>query len=462
MRPSTGFGAALPGSPSSSALEKFGPAGGQLGVGQHVPGRLRLAAAQNTGAAMRLTLGLARHSGDWNSSPTALQHLRKAFLERCGIPELEVRIETLDLSDVKKMLRCRMILATSNNPIAFQPAETEALRQYVLGGGTLWINDSSSSESDVFDAAFRADAARILPAGKLAALPMEHPFFTACYDLSRGYKGFRVPPGDKYRVNYIEAIDAPAGPDLPARAGLIYTRNDYADGLEIDPRMDAGMKSLTDLTNAEMQEASLRFGMNLLAYCLGPQGMKLPSPPQSTAEFEKIYRYGGPPLPAFDDFTQRVDQWQKPIWQAEKEWCNPAGMSFITEDGTGMIELNFTGGPKDKAALTRNLAANLSAAQALVFDLHSSLGRGFNVSLLFAAKDGKSYETRPVFVRPGWNRNLRFPLNLGDMKSSASRPPWKDYNTPLEPRNSIERVTVLIYNLSDSGTVKLGPIRAQK
>ena len=46
------------------------------------------------------------------------------------------------------------------------------------------------------------------------------------------------------------------------RAAIIYTRNDHADGLEIDPRMNAGMKSLTDLTNAEMLESSLRFGMN--------------------------------------------------------------------------------------------------------------------------------------------------------------------------------------------------------
>ncbi|MCY3020393.1 MAG: hypothetical protein NTW87_15345, partial [Planctomycetota bacterium] len=75
---------------------------------------------------------------------------------------------------------------------------------------------------------------------------------------------------------------------------------------------------------------------------------------------------------------------------------------------------------------------------------------------------GAAYETRPVFVRPGWNRNLRIPLNLGDMKSGASKQPWKEYDTPFEPRNDIQRITFLFYNLGDSGAVKLGPLKLEQ
>jgi len=297
---------------------------------------------------------------------------------------------------------------------------------------------------------------------------MEHPFYKSCYDLSKGYKGFRIPPGDKYRQDYMEAVMVPdeqaaAKGVQTLRAGIIYTRNDYADGLEIDPRMNAGMKSLTDLTNAEMQEASLRFGMNLLAYSMGSNAPKLPPPPENTAQFEKLYRYNGPALGALDDFTVTQDKWNKPIWGAEKDWCNDTQMWLLDDkkEDSKVISVRFSGGPKFKAAITRQVSTDLSNAEALVFDLMSDLKSGCNISLLFNTKDGKAYECRPVFARPGWNRGLRFPLALGDMKSGHSKEPWKEYDTAFEPRNQVERITLLIYNLNEDGAVKMGPIRVE-
>jgi hypothetical protein len=222
------------------------------------------------------------------------------------VPELEVVLDTLDLPDVAKLRRCGLVLITSNLPIAFTPAELAGMRQYILGGGTLWVNDSSSSDSEDFDRAFRAAIPQILPDAKLTQLPMDHPLFSACYDLRAGFKGYRVPPGDKYRQNFIEAIVLPNADPALQRAGLIYTRNDYADGMVIDPRMNAGMKSLTDLTSGEMLESSLRFGINMVAYSLGPQSLTLPPPPEMSAEFEKLYRYNGLPLDALDDFSVKT------------------------------------------------------------------------------------------------------------------------------------------------------------
>ena len=148
----------------------------------------------------------------------------------------------------------------------------------------------------------------MIPGGELEKLPLEHDFFVACYDLRNGFKGYRIPPGDKYRQDYLEAVFIPEQPPvIPAanakaevvdvaewtkhrRAGIIYTRNDYPDGLGIDPLLNTGMKSLTDFTQGEMLESSTRWGMNLVAYALGSQGVKLPPPPETTAEFEKLYR----------------------------------------------------------------------------------------------------------------------------------------------------------------------------
>ena len=104
----------------------------------------------------------------------------------------------------------------------------------------------------------------------------------------------------------------------------------------------------------------------------------------------------------------------------------------------------------------------MSKTRALVFDLHSGLTQGLNVSMMFYCKDGKVYESRAVFIRPGWNRNMRFPLEMGDMKSNSGATPWKNYDNPFEPRDKVERIAVLIYNLTETGTVKVGPIREQK
>jgi hypothetical protein len=225
------------------------------------------------------------------------------------------------------------------------------------------------------------------------------------------------------------------------------------------------MKSLTDLTNGEMLESSLRWGMNLVAYSMGKQGLRLPPPTETLAEFEKIYRYNtGPELPVLDNFTVLEDHYKKPVWIAEKDWCNETALEIVDDKAEKgkVARVTCKAGEKFKAAITRASDCDLSATHALVFDLHSTLTQGFNVALLFHRKDGKAFESRVVFVRPGWNRNLRFPLEMGDMKSDAGPQPWKNYDTPFEPRNAIDRMSVLLYNLNESGTVIIGPIREQK
>ena len=408
-------------------------------------------------SALKLTLGLARHSGDWDSSPTALHHLATAFKERSGLPEVEVRVRTLALTEPKALAACHLLLITSNDPILFARAELEGLKAYVEGGGMLWVNDSSASGDERFDHAFRRELSASLPAWRLERMEPAHAFFRSAYNLSRGYKGYKVPPGDKYRVEYIEGceVDGKAG-----RGGVVYTRNDYADGLEIDPRHVAGRISLTDLTPDEMLEGSLRFGINLLAYALGAQAPRLPPPPEGAAQFEKLYRYRGPELKPFDSFEQALQDDGRPIWQAE-EWGNPAQAGTLLTGEGRVMKVVFKGGTKAKAAVGRKVELDLSGAKSIILDLHSSLAHGFNVALLFQALPaGTGFESRPVFVRPGWNRNLRFPLELDDFKSSRSG--WKGYDSAFKPRAEIVRIAVLLYNLEEDGEALIDSLRIEK
>ncbi|MCW8133405.1 MAG: DUF4159 domain-containing protein, partial [Planctomycetota bacterium] len=407
-----------------------------------------------TGHMLRVTLGLARHAGDWNSSPTALYHLATAFMERSGLPDVKAEVKNVALSDPEALAACRVVLITSNDPIAFTPAERAGLRAYLDKGGLVWVNDSSASGDERFDTAFRRDLETVAPGARLLKMDRSEAFFRSAYDLSRGYKGYRIPPGDKYREEFVESLTV----GNAARPALIYTRNDYADGLEIDPRNIAGRASLTDLTPEEMLEGSLRFGINLVAFSLGAEAPRLPPPPESSAQAAKLYRYSGPDLPVFDAFEPGADGVSE--WNAE-EWGNPTQAEHVNLDRGRALKVTFKSGEKSKAAVTRSVDVDLSDAKALVLDLHSSLAHGFNVAVLFQTRpDWDGYECRPVFVRPGWNKNLRFPLNLDDFKSSKSE--WKAYDRPFAPRTQVARITILLYNHESDGAAILDNLRVER
>ncbi|MBI3830120.1 MAG: DUF4159 domain-containing protein [Planctomycetes bacterium] len=409
------------------------------------------------GQILRVTLGLAKHAADWNSSPTALHNLSTAFKERCGLPDVESTVKIVALTDRAALSACRVILITANDPIAFTPAERDGLRAYITGGGLVWVNDSGPSGDERFDAAFRRELPAIVPGAKLERIDASHPLFRSAYDLSRGFKGYRIPPGDKYRQEFIEVL----APDKPgARVGLIYTRNDYADGLEIDPRNIAGRPSLTDLSADEMLEGSLRFGVNVIAYALGAEAPRMPPPPESAAQASKFYRYSGPELPAFDDFSKENDANAQPLWVAE-DWGNPAVLAYANIEKGRALKVAFTKGAKSKAAVTRDLGLDLSKSKSIVLDLYSSLPHGFNVALLFQTRPGwVGYECRPVYVKPGWNRNLRFPLDLDDFKSAKND--WKTYDQPFGQRSDVAKISVLLYNLESDGEAMIGNLRIEK
>jgi hypothetical protein len=174
--------------------------------------------------------------------------------------------------------------------------------------------------------------------------------------------------------------------------------------------------------------------------------------------------YSGPPLPALDDFTAVNEKTKKSNWSAENGWCNPGTLNFVAAAGEGvtLAQIGCAAGTKDKTAITRVADANLAKTVALVFDVNSMLTKDVQIALLFRTKDGKGYETRGSVAHPGWNRNLRFRLDARDLKSSVSKIPWLAYDTAFEPRNRIDRLSILVYNGTEAGKLQVGPVRIQE
>ena len=196
---------------------------------------------------LSVPLTLARYSGgDWDCSLTAMMYLAHQLEERTGLA-IEASDRVVQISD-PALMKVPFVYMTGHKDFVFTEAEVRNLRKYLEKGGYLWVDDSTHFNDNSFDSAFRREMARVLPGTSVVKLGRDFAGFRTGYDLARGYKGYAVPPGDKYRLDYLEGIR------IKNRMAIVYTRNDYGDGLDIDPNTHPLMPSLTDLSPAEMQE----------------------------------------------------------------------------------------------------------------------------------------------------------------------------------------------------------------
>ena len=117
-----------------------------------------------------------------------------------------------------------------------------------------------------------------------------------------------------------------------------------------------------------------------------------------------------------------------------------------------------TGGTKFKAGITRfgDLIRRRSrCGDGFEFRFAAGLERG-------AAVCGQGWQSLRIAcgVRAGRAGIAIFvSRSIWRHESSASKEPWKNYDTPFEPRNAIERISILIYNLNASGKVLVGRLR---
>jgi len=317
----------------------------------------------------------------------------------------------------------------------------------------MWVNDSTDVGDEAFDVAVRRELDRVLAGVEWRRIPMTHAIFQAPYDLSRGYKQYRVPPGDKYRVEYLEGLW------VNNRLTVIYTRNDYGDGLEIDVRTHPLMTSLSDLSPADMQESSVRMGMNLVTFFLN-RGRPAPAtawkPP---AEAPAVTPPAPGPAARALDLLVHADQWTVPTG-----WGSPLLTVRVapTADGAGTaLDFDTGGRPfrawNDQAIVTRSWTVSLTSKHRLVVDVTSRLTGGARVALAFSGTGPVPYvETAPVFVLPGLNRDVTFDLGLQTFRSAATN--WQP--TGAFPQDlQISAVHLVVYPQQGSGRVEFGNLR---
>ena len=201
-----------------------------------------------TGAARAPVLTIARlqydGGGDWYANPSSLPNLLAAIAARTTfhVAAEEARVTPLDdrLSDYP------FVHATGHGTIRFSDAEASRLREYLLRGGFLHVDDNYG-----LDESFRVAVAKIFPDRPLVDVPLTHPIYHIVYDMPEGIPKVHEHDGKPARGLGIFVGD---------RLVLYYSyESDLGNGWE-DPAVYNDPPAL--------HEQALRMGVNLFAYAM--------------------------------------------------------------------------------------------------------------------------------------------------------------------------------------------------
>jgi Domain of unknown function (DUF4159) len=183
--------------------------------------------------------------GDWYSNPSSLRNLltevNKRTTVRAQPTERVVTFLDPDLDEVP------YLFITGHGNIRFKPEEARALREYLLNGGFLHVDDNYG-----LDESFRKEIKKVFPDRPLEELPYSHPIYHSFYDFPKGLPKIHEHHGGPPHGYAIR--------DDAGRVVLFYSYNtDLSDGWE-SPEVHKDPP--------EAREAALRMGINIVVYAL--------------------------------------------------------------------------------------------------------------------------------------------------------------------------------------------------
>ena len=197
-------------------------------------------------SATRLTVARLQYDGggDWYANPSSIPNLLEAIAARTTLPveRAEARVTLTD----DRLWDYPFLHATGHGNMTFSATEIARLREYLLRGGFLHVDDNYG-----LDTAFRREIARVFPDRPLVDVPLSHPVYNIVYDFPKGLpkvhehdnkpaRGYGIFLGDRLAVFYSHESDLGNGWEDPS--------------VHKDP--------------PELREAALRMGVNLFVYAV--------------------------------------------------------------------------------------------------------------------------------------------------------------------------------------------------
>ncbi|NJC24984.1 DUF4159 domain-containing protein [Neolewinella antarctica] len=201
------------------------------------------AAPVGIGAA-QLKLGLLKYNGggDWYSNPTALPNLAAFCNNQLGT-NLNVGYGTVEVGSAE-LYNFPWVHMTGHGNVVFNASEADNLRNYLIGGGFLHIDDNYGMDPYV-----RVALEQVFPETKLTELPFDHPVYNQAFRFETGLPKIHEHDGGPPQGYGIFHED---------RLVVFYSfQSDLGDGWE-----DEAVHN----DPPEIRQAALRMGANLIQY----------------------------------------------------------------------------------------------------------------------------------------------------------------------------------------------------
>lgn len=142
-----------------------------LGVGLVTP-----FAAQGQQKIAKLKYG---GGGDWYANKTALPNLIKFCNAQLSM-NLAVEEDAVDVGS-RDLFSYPYVYMTGHGNVVFSPEEAENLRNYLVGGGFLHVDDNYG-----LDKFIRLELKKVFPELELVELPFNHPIYHQKFEFNKG------------------------------------------------------------------------------------------------------------------------------------------------------------------------------------------------------------------------------------------------------------------------------------
>jgi len=112
--------------------------------------------------------------GDWYANPTSLPNLAKFCNENLNT-SIDENIETVEVGS-PDIFNYPFVHMTGHGNVVFSNEEAQNLRNYLLGGGFLHIDDNYGMDKYI-----RTEIQKVFPNNQFVELPSNHPIFNQKY-----------------------------------------------------------------------------------------------------------------------------------------------------------------------------------------------------------------------------------------------------------------------------------------
>ena len=180
--------------------------------------------------------------GDWYSNPTALPNLI-AFCNSNINTAIDPMPQTVEVGSTD-IFQFPYIHMTGHGNVFFSEIDSENLRNYLLSGGFLHIDDNYGMQPYI-----EKELKKVFPNKELIELPATHPIFNAVYNFPQGLPKIHEHDGKRPQAFGLFEED---------RLILLFTyESDLGDGWE-DPEVHNDPE--------EVREKALKMGANIIKF----------------------------------------------------------------------------------------------------------------------------------------------------------------------------------------------------